>query len=111
MRIIEDRKRQWPVFSNVQVRHNLAASRLPDVGVPEHITVCAQEVDGSERAPTHLHGPASRAPETGRDDEAGDASEEHSDDKDCGEKHRDGPGDDEAEASIAVDPIHDVPPV
>ena len=58
-----------------------------------------------------LRGPASRAPETGRDDEAGDASEEHSDHEDCGDKHRDGPGDDEAEASIAVDRIHDVLPV
>ena len=59
----------------------------------------------------HLQGPASRAPETGRDDEAGDASEEHSGDEDCGDKHRDGPGDDKAEASIAVDPIHEVQPV
>ena len=37
MRIIEDRKLQCPAFSNVQVRHDLAATRLPRVGVPEHI--------------------------------------------------------------------------
>ena len=99
MRIIEGRKLQCPAFSNVQVRHDLAATRLPRVGVPEHISACAREVDGSERAPTHLQGPSSRAPETSCDDEAGDAPEEHSDGEDCGDKHRHGPGDDEAEAS------------
>ena len=108
MRIIEERKLQCPAFSHVQVRQDLAATRLPRVGVPDHIFACAREVDGSERAPVHLQGPASRAPETSRDDEAGDASEEHSDDEDCGDKHRDGPGDDEAEASIAVSPTNDV---
>ena len=71
MRIIEERKLQCPAFSNAQVLHDLAAARLPRVGVPEHISACAREVDGSERAPVHLQGPASRAPETGRDDEAG----------------------------------------
>ena len=72
MRIIEERRLQCPAFSNVQVRHDLAAARLPRVGVPEHISACARDVDGSERAPVHLQGPASRAPETGRDDEAGE---------------------------------------
>ena len=91
MRIIEERKLQCPAFSNVQVRHDLVATRLPRLGVPEHIFACAREVDGSERAPAHLQGPASRAPETGRDDEAGDASEEPSDDENdenCGEASR-----------------------
>ena len=34
MRIIQERKLQCPAFSNVQVRHDLAATRLPRVGVP-----------------------------------------------------------------------------
>ena len=40
MRIIEERKLQCLAFSNVQVRHDLAATRLPRVGVPEHIAAC-----------------------------------------------------------------------
>ena len=111
MRIIEERKMQCTAFSNVQVRPELAATRLPCVGVPEHITACARKMDGAERAPVRLQGPASRAPETGRDDEAGDASEEHSDCSDHEDTHRDALEDDVAEASIAVDPIHDVKPV
>ena len=58
-----------------------------------------------------LKGPADRAPETGRDDEAGERSEEHSDSEDSEDKLHDVPGDSAAEASIAVDPIHDVKPV
>jgi hypothetical protein len=117
MRIVTERKLQCPAFSNVEVRHDLATTRLPRMGVPEHITVCAREVLGSERAPVRLQGPASRAPETSRDDEAGDASEEHSDGEDCEEhsgdreEHGDAPGDDAAEASIAVDPTLAVKPV
>ena len=111
MRIMEERKQQCPVFSHVKVCRDLAMKRLPDLGVPEHITACAREVEGSERAPVHLRGPAARAPETGRDDEAGDASEEHSEDEGCEDRHCGGPGDQEAEASIAVDPIHDLKPV
>ena len=73
---------------------------------------CAREVEGSERSPVQLRGPAARAPEIGRDEEAGDASEEHSDDEDCGDKHREDPGSWlVAEASIAVDPTHDFKPV
>ena len=109
-RISEERKLQCLAFSNVQVRHDLAAT-LSRVGVPEHISACAREVHSSERAPVHLQGSVLRGPETDRDDEAGDTSEEHSDDEDCEDKHRDGPEDDEAEASNAADPIHDVQPV
>ena len=80
-------------------------------GVPDHIYACLQEVAGAENAPVRLQGPASRAPETGRDDEAGEMSEEHSG---CeGEEQRPAhvPTDDAAEVSIAVDPIHGIKPV
>ena len=70
MRIIKERQQQCPAFSHVQVREDVAATRLPPAGVPEHITACLQEVAGSEKAPVRLQGPAARAPETGRDDEA-----------------------------------------
>ena len=50
MRIIKGRKLQCPAFSHAQVRHDLAATRLPRAGVPGHISACAREVGGSERA-------------------------------------------------------------
>ena len=84
MRIVTERKLECPTFSDAVVRHDLASTRLPPVGVPDHIIACVRDVVGAERAPVRLVGPASRAPETGREDEAGDESEEHSDDEDGG---------------------------
>ena len=111
MRIVGERKLQCPAFANVKVRQNLAPSRLPHVGVPEHITACAREVGGSEQVPVRLRGPVSRAPKRGRDEEAGDESEEDSECDDCEENAGNFECDDAAEASIALDPIHDVKPV
>ena len=47
----------------------------------------------------------------GRGEQAGDESEEASESDDCHDKKEAFEGDDVAEASIAVDPIHDVKPV
>jgi hypothetical protein len=61
-----------------------------------------------------LKGPANRAPELGKNDEAGDESEDTSekDDDDAGTANVDvDPHLDVAEVSIAVDPIHHVRPV
>ena len=120
MRLVRERKQCCPVFSNVIIREDEAASRLPTDGVPEQIASCALEVDGVEKAPARLQGPASRAPEVGKNDEAGDVSEEGSEsDPDAKNEHDDhahvrlaeGAQCDVAEASIAVDPAADVKPV
>ena len=37
MRIVNERKQQCPAFAHVDVRQELAMSRVPVVGVPEHI--------------------------------------------------------------------------
>ena len=121
MRIVRERKQQCPAFANVVLREDQAETRLPAHGIPEHVACCAQEVDGSENAPARLTGPASRAPDVGKDESAGDESEagddsddasedpEASDARACSklaEPHQDAP-----EASIAVDPVQDVKPV
>ena len=75
MRIVRERKQQCATFAHVSVREDLAATRLPEDGVPEHIQCCMQSVEGVDRAPVRLLGPASRAPEVGREEEAGEDSE------------------------------------
>ena len=74
MRIARERQQQCATFAHVAVREELAATRLPEDGVPEHIQCCLQPVDGVDRAPVRLLGPASRAPEVSREDEAGEES-------------------------------------
>ena len=124
MRIVRERKAQCPVFSEVKLADE---TRLPECGVPDHITACASTVEGAERAPSRLLGPASRAPEISKyeeADEATDASDSH-DDKDAPVSARGacqpadgqdaGPdaaatGEDIAEASIAIDPTHHLEP-
>ena len=112
LRRVGERKQQCTAFSHVVVRTDLANSRLPARGVPEHIHACATEVEGADRAPARLLGPSSRAPEIGRDDEAGDASDDScsnasgSSDAHMREREEDTP-----EASIAVDPVHELRPV
>ena len=76
MQIVRDRKQQCATFADVVVREDLAPTLLPEDGVPEHLQACLQAVDGADRAPVRLLGPASRAPEVGRDDEAGEGSDE-----------------------------------
>eukprot|EP00959_Pyramimonas_sp_CCMP1952_P039831 832793-Pyramimonas_sp.AAC.1 len=76
MQIVRERKQQCATFADVSVREDLAPTRLPEDGVPERIQACLQAVDGADKAPVRLLGPASRAPEVGRDDEAGEGSDE-----------------------------------
>jgi hypothetical protein len=76
MQIVRERKHQRATFSEVSVREDLVPSRLPENGVPKHVRACLQPVDGTDEAPVRLLGPASRAPEVGRDDGAGEESEE-----------------------------------
>ena len=121
MRIVRERKQQCPAFANVVVREDEAGSRLPAHGIPEHIACCAQEVDGSENAPARLTGPASRAPDVGKEEGAGDESDAGDDSDDASEDPEASearacskpaePQQDVPEASIAVDPVQDVKPV
>ena len=115
MQIVRERKQQCATFSQVSVRDELAATRLPEDGVPEHIQSCLQAVDGADKAPVRLLGPASRAPEVGKEEEAGEESEE--------EQEADSDGapaeqpdlaylhENVAETTVAVDPVHHVGPV
>ena len=69
MRIVKERKQQCATFADVSIREDVASTRLPEDGVPDHIQACLQQVEGVDKAPVRLLGPASRAPEVGRDDE------------------------------------------
>ena len=114
MRIVRERKAQCPVFSEVILREDEAGNRLPEDGVPLHIAACALEVHGSENAVVHLQGPASRAPDVGKQEEAGDESDVESACNETAETATAScaePFEEAAEFSIAVDPVHDVKPV
>ena len=75
MELVRARKRECPIFSHVRMREELAQTRLPERGVPEYVLACAVEVEGADSAPSRMDGPAARAPEQGRREEAGDESE------------------------------------
>ena len=76
LRIVRERQKEFATFAEVAVSEEAAMTRLPEDGVPAAVQACAVHVDGADKAPVHLTGPASRAPAVARDDEAGDTSEE-----------------------------------
>ena len=111
MQIVTQRHLQCPAFKNINVRRDLATARLPIDGVPEHITACATQVSGSEHAPMRLDGPASRAPDSSKVDDGGHTSSE---DTECEQSDNDAENAScttGAEASIAVDSVHELKPV
>ena len=57
------------------IQEEEAKTRLPKDGIPEHMRKCVQYVEGANRAPVRMLGPASRAPELGKNDEAGEESD------------------------------------
>ena len=61
MRIVRERKAECATFADVVMREDEAATRLPEYGGPEHILACMQEIQGADKAPARLVGPASRA--------------------------------------------------
>ena len=83
--------------------------------MPEHIQACLQPVDGADKAPVRLLGPASRAPEVGGDDEAAGESEDEEEDAKDGapaqQTDMDYLHENVAETTVAVDPVHHVGPV
>ena len=121
MRIVRERKSQCPAFSDVTVCEAEAISRLPENGVPEHIRVCAVEVEGAEHTDVRLQGPASRAPDVGHQADAAGESEsasesEHEATPEHGDADKPAASSadaalDVAELSIAVDSVHAVKPV
>jgi hypothetical protein len=60
------------VYSNAAVCEEEANARLLANGVPEHVLLSAQEVEGFDKAPVRLQGPVSGAPDVGKTEEAGD---------------------------------------
>ena len=76
MRIVKERKAQCATFAHFQIRDDAAMTRLPEDGVPDAIASCLQHVEGADRAPVHLEGPASKTAELGKEEDAGDESEE-----------------------------------
>jgi hypothetical protein len=111
MRIVKERKLVCPVFAHAVIDEALAATRLPVNGVPEHILHCAQEVEGAENAPVRLDGPASRAPEISRNEEAAEESDSDPEEADAIQNAAAEAHFEVEEASIAVDPVHDANPV
>ena len=87
LKIVRERKQQCPAFSDVVINEEAAPQRLPENGLPAAVLSCVQQVDGADKAPVHLDGPAAKAPEVGKDEgDAGDDSDEHSEaDQGCNE--------------------------
>ena len=75
MELARQRKAECPSFLHTVLKEDEASTRLPESGVPEHLLNCRQLVDGADKAPVHLSGPAARVPEHGHKDEAGEGSE------------------------------------
>jgi hypothetical protein len=117
MELARQRKAECPSFLHTVLKEDEAATRLPERGVPEHLLNCRQLVDGADKAPVHLSGPAARAPEHGHKDEAGEESEcSGHETEDDAEDGADQPDlgylyENVAESTVAVDPVHDIQPV
>ena len=61
MRIVRERKQQCATYSEASIREDVAPTRLPEDGVPDHIQACLQPVDGAAKAPERLLGPGHAA--------------------------------------------------
>ena len=114
MKLVRRRQRECPAYKDATVNEEASNTRLPVDGVPEHLEHCVQQIEGLENAPVQLSGPASRAPERGMLEEAGEASEESSEMEGDEEttQQQESPSLEEANAnvstaSIAVDPSQD----
>ena len=79
MKNVRERKAQRPAFGHVILRKDLAVTRLPEDGIPNHVHCCAQHVEGSDKATVRLDGPASKAPEISKGNKMGGESEESDD--------------------------------
>ena len=86
--------------------------------MPEAVNACGMDVDGADKAPTHLTGPASRQPEVANKEEIGDESEDSEEDPDATTDKDAAPApsddytyDNVAEATVALDPNHNLKPV
>ena len=111
MQIVTERQQQCPAFNHVSLRHDLALTRLPVDGVPQHVSACATQISGSEHAPMRLEGPASKVPDSGQLDDGGHTSSEDSGSEKCDSEPENASLTCGAEASIAVDSLHDLKPV
>ena len=115
LRIVRERKQQCHTFRDVIINEEASHQRLPEDGVPAAVFNCVHEVDGADKAPIHLDGPASKAPEVGKDEgDAGDESDEHSEEDhgsnevDASQRDLDYVFDNVAETTVALDPWHEV---
>ena len=107
------RRQCCPAYAKAVLVEGAAETRLPrQTGVPDAIKHCLQEVEGVDRAPVRLDGPAAtRLPEQSVDAADDISSEGHSSVE--GEAQRQGGNalDDVPRTSIAIDPVHNEPPV
>ena len=131
LELVQLRKKECASFEHVKIDNERAERELPENGVPPCLLATVLEVDGAENAPVQLRGPASRAPEHGLNDDAGEGSEDASSDSSskastecpdtkgtpaaslpdsCAASLEDLDGD-IATSSIAVDPVHHLQPV
>ena len=75
------------------------------------MTGAGQHRDGAGRAPTHLTGPASKAPEVGQSEDVGESPEQSDADKEPEEGDSDQVRGRSATTTVAVDPVRSVEPV
>ena len=116
---MRQRKEQCAAYRHAHINVARAEAEIPASGVPSALQATLQEIEGSEKAPTQLSGPASRAPEHGPEADVGEASEN---DSEISDSASDATEDacqpcladanaNVATACIAVDPVHDLAPV
>ena len=63
LEIVRLRIKECAAYSHVKINETRAKSEISEQGVPFALLAAHQKIDGAERAPVHLSGPVSRAPE------------------------------------------------
>ena len=117
LRIVKERKGECTAFANVVVDEEAANSRMPEQGVPVAIQACAVRGDGVDNAPVCLEGPASKAADLGKDEDAGEESEPGDSEGDSANEKRPDRAETDylhesvASATVALDPVQQFAPV
>ncbi len=103
------RQKVCPTFQHVRISEPLADTRLPALGVPDHIRECLVEIEGSDEATFRVPGPANVRDPTATAAAPGDASSESEREEDDGADAAQ-PGD-ITENVAAIDEFHSEEPV
>ena len=79
LELVHLRKKQCASYTKVNINEDIAFLEIPEEGVPTALLATEQEVEGMDKAPVQLSGPASRAPEQHPQTEADGNSDTDSD--------------------------------